>query len=123
MTFNYYLKDVRYFAERYPVTSMLLFWISNFLSTFLIPSKGLPCMIIAFIQKRFFISLLINITSTVVSLIFGYYLSKTCFNKLFVAKLYRNLKFKAVKEMVTETPWTFSCFVWFSYIPMPTKVL
>jgi len=62
-------------------------------------------------------------TSTIASLFFGYYLAKACFNKRFVSKLNENLKFKAVLEMVNETPWTFSYFIWFSYIPMPTKVL
>ena len=122
-TFDYYLGDMRRFAKRNPITSMTIFWFANFLSTFLFPSKGLPMILIAFIQKKFVCSQILNMTSTIASLFFGYYLAKACFNKRFVSKLNENLKFKAVLEMVNETPWTFSYFIWFSYIPMPTKVL
>lgn len=58
-----YTHDLRQFVHNNPYSSNITFWTFQFISTFILPSKGFPSIVIAYIQKDFTMSMYINITS------------------------------------------------------------
>jgi len=60
-----YIGDLRYFVRKSPIISNTIFWVFQFLGSFLLPSKGFPSIVIAYIQKDFKLSMIINISSLV----------------------------------------------------------
>lgn len=100
----------------------LIWGLVQFFSTFLVPSKGFPCILIAYIYKNFWHSLAINLSGTLVSIATGFWLTRKIFHKKFTKTFKNDVRFRAVEEFVKETPWTFSAFMWFTWLPLPPKI-